>query len=428
MFEDLAADNSRLFKIAKLKEYKDDKLLACIFNMGLDPYTNYYIRKMPEYTPNDPAYERPISLETALKDITKLSDRTFTGYAGVEHLRAVLSCVEQDHAKVIERIINRDFKCGVSASTINKVFPNLISEYPCMLASSSNQKLLDKILFPAAFEMKMDGMRFNAICRNNIEFRGRSGKPLDFKNHLLEDFNEIRTIGEDFVYDGELWVDDGTGNPLPRKVGNGICTKAIRGTISEEEAALIRVTLWDKIPYQDWLNERCEIKHKDRFEDLKKDVNKSSGKIHLIEQHIVNDMDEVYELFDSFIDRKEEGGILKNRNSIWESKRSKEHIKFKMENSADLLCVGWTPGKNKYEGMIGNLLLESSDKKVTVSCGSGLKDDDRKKDPSHFVGNIIEIVYNEKIIDSNGDMSLFLPIFKFVRHDKNEANSESELK
>lgn len=426
LFEELASDNSRLFKISKLEEYKDDKLLAKVLHMGLNPYINYYIRKIPNYTPNDNSYA-PISLETALEELTNLSNRVYTGNLGIKHLESVLSSVEDDNALVLERIINRDFKCGVSTSTINKVFPKLVPEYPCLLASTSNKKVLDNIQYPAVFEMKEDGMRFNAICKNGIiEFRGRSGKPLDFNGYLVEDFQQI--LEEDCVYDGELWVDDGTGNPLPRKIGNGICTKAIRGTISDKEASLIRVTLWDKIPYEDFIRTKCEILHEDRFSSLSNDIDKANNKISLIEQHIVYSFEETYVLFEIFLRRKKEGGILKNRSSIWENKRSKHHVKFKSENSADLLCVGWTPGKNKYEGKIGNLILETSDKEYRVHVGSGLTDDLREKDPNFFIGKIIEICYNEKISSSDGKKSLFLPIFKYIREDKTEANSEKDLK
>lgn len=429
LFNELASNNSRLFKQDKLNEYKDDKVLARILSMGLDPHTNYYIRKIPVYTENDPEYTE-ITLDEALNMLKSLSDRTYTGNAGIDHLKRILSSVEGDNAEVIEKIIDGDFKCGVSTSTINKTFPKLISEYPCMLASTSNKKVLDGMVYPARFDKKLDGMRFNALCVNgDIQFKSRRGRIIDLLGNLVSDFHELNFEESSVVYDGELWVDDGTGNPLPRKIGNGIITKAIRGTISPEEAKKVRVTLWDRIDYNDWLSEKSEYTDDQRLNTLKSDFNQyKSNNIFLIEHTEVNSFEEAYNIFEQYLTDKEEGGILKNKNSIWESKRSKNHIKFKAEREADLLCVGWTEGNNKYEGMIGNLLLESSDGVITVSCGSGLNDEDRKRDPNDFIGKIIEIQYNERVEDDKGNQSLFLPIFKFLREDKSIANSSKDLK
>ena len=50
LFETLASDDGRLFKIDLLNQHKDDKVLKKIVKAALDPFTQYYIRKIPEYT------------------------------------------------------------------------------------------------------------------------------------------------------------------------------------------------------------------------------------------------------------------------------------------------------------------------------------------------------------------------------------------
>jgi len=74
----------------------------------LDPFTQFYIRKIPEYTLD----KHTTTLENAINGLSDLSTRRVTGNAAIEYLRMLLSSVSTDDAKVIERIIAKDLKCG----------------------------------------------------------------------------------------------------------------------------------------------------------------------------------------------------------------------------------------------------------------------------------------------------------------------------
>jgi ATP-dependent DNA ligase len=104
-------------------------------------------------------------------------------------------------------------------------------------------------------------------------------------------------------------------------------------------------------------------------------------------------------------------------------------VKMKAIETADLLCVGWEKGSGKNANKIGNLILETSDGLLRTGCGTGLSDEMREMNPTHYVGKVIEVQYNEVITSKSKDLaSLFLPVFVQVRHDKNVANKLSELK
>ena len=49
-FESLAANSSRNFKIEQLNKYSDNEILKKVVHLALDPFTQFYIRKIPEYT------------------------------------------------------------------------------------------------------------------------------------------------------------------------------------------------------------------------------------------------------------------------------------------------------------------------------------------------------------------------------------------
>ena len=184
-FESLASNASRNFKIDQLTLNSDNETLREVVRLALDPFTQFYIRKIPSYTTD----KTITTLSNALGALYDLSSRNVTGNAGIEHLRMLLSSVSPDDAKVIERIIQKDLKCGVQVSTANAVWSGLIKEYPVMLCSQFEQKLVDKVEYPAHVQTKMDGMRFNAIVRDGkVEYRSRNGKEIQLLGNLDADF------------------------------------------------------------------------------------------------------------------------------------------------------------------------------------------------------------------------------------------------
>ena len=104
-------------------------------------------------------------------------------------------------------------------------------------------------------------------------------------------------------------------------------------------------------------------------------------------------------------------------------------IKFKAENTADLIIVDVTEGAGRLMGKLGAFLCQTSDGLLEVSVGTGFSDDEREKYFSkNYIGAVIEVTYNEQI-ESKGKKlpSLFLPVYQSMRPDKSEANTMEEL-
>jgi len=421
-FDGLAADASRNYKIDLLQANFDDETLKEVVRLALDPMTQFYQRKIPAYQPNHTPHAA--SLKSMLPALSDLSNRVVTGNAAIDRLTAILESVDADGAKVIERIIEKDLRCGVSVSTANKVWPNLVMDYPCMLCSQYEEKLVNKIQWPAYVQLKMDGMRFNAIVRNGaVEFRSRNGKEIQLLGNLEEEFLALAN-GIDCVFDGELLVND-KGIILDRQTGNGILNKANKGTIKIDEARKVHATIWDVIPYKAFVDGKCDVPYARRYETIQcMDLPK---KIHLVETTVVYSLDAAHKVFEEYLAKGQEGIILKDYHGIWENKRTKNQIKFKGELECDLKIVGIQPGTGKYEGMLGAILCESADGVVKVSVGSGFNDDQRNQG-DELIGKIVAVKYNARITNKEGDQSLFLPIFIEVRDDKDTADSSKDIK
>ena len=425
-FDKLAVDDGRNYKIDLLNQYSGDIVLRKIVKAALDPFTQFYIRKIPDYTPNT---GKGIALSFGIDTLNDLAFRHVTGNAGIAHLKSTLEALNENDAKVIERIIAKDLKCGVSVSTANKVWPNLINEYPVMLCSQFEQKLVDRIKFPAYVQTKMDGMRFNAIVKNGaVEYRSRNGKEIQLLGNLDDEFISLAD-GVDCVFDGELLVASTGGGLLDRQTGNGILNKANKGTINENEAALVRATIWDLIPYDAFTKGSCIVPYGQRWESLCIMMDtKQPVKIGLVDSWEVDNYTEAQTLFEGLLSQGQEGIILKDRQGKWEDKRTKSQIKFKGELECDLKIVGIQAGTGKYEGMLGAILCESKDGIVKVSVGSGFNDEHRQTYGDELIGKIVAVKYNARITNKDGEESLFLPIFVEVREDKTVADSSKDIK
>lgn len=423
ILEDLAANPSRNYKIDKLKQHENHRVLREVVRLALDPFTQFYIRKIPKYEATGSG-----CLLAAMDQLFELSSRVVTGNAAIEHLTQVLTSLSPKNAMVLERIIAKDLRCGVSTATVNDVWHGLILDYPCMLASQYDQKLVDKIQWPAYVQLKLDGMRFNAIVRDGqVEFKSRNGKTIDLLGNLEKEFIELAN-GMDVVFDGELLVADEDCYPLNRQTGNGILNKALKGTISPKEASMVIATLWDHIPYMYFVSGECPTSYKERFAKFKWGID-FPKKIQLVPNFIVENIEEAQAKFKEYYDIGEEGIILKDIHAPWENKRSKSLIKFKGELECDLKIVDVEDGTGKYEGLLGALVCESEDGVIKVNVGSGFSDEDRAKiKKQDVVGKVVAIKYNARIRSKHEGESLFLPIFVEIREDKNQADSSRSIK
>jgi hypothetical protein len=422
----IAANASRNFKLEQLEANKDNELLREVIRLALCPFTQFYIRKIPAYTPN--ATSHAASLASILPALYDLKERIVTGNAAIDHLKSMLEAVSPDDAKVLERIIQKDLRAGFSASTSNKVWMGLVHEYPVMLCSPFEQKLVDKIKWPATVQLKMDGMRFNAIVRDGkCEFRSRNGKEIQLLGNLEQDFIDMAGV-VDCVFDGELLVMEGN-KILDRQTGNGILNKANKGTISKADAAKVRATVWDIIPYVLFETGYCATPYSQRIDTLANLLaTHEPEKVYLVQKTTVENIEEANAIFEKYLADGQEGIILKDLSGVWEDKRSKTQIKFKGELECDLKIVGIEEGTGKYAGMLGAILCESADGVIKVRVGSGFSDDQRKTLGEEIVDKIAAIKYNTRIKNKAGEESLFLPIILEIRDDKEVADTSSVIK
>lgn len=437
--EALRATPGRNDKIDILKSALKHPDFINVCKLTYDTYKNYYIR----------------SIDALRKDVDFKISRT--GYRHISHAYTMLNNINEngsanailkrqlaykleelheDDIWVYDLILKRGLDCGITSSSINKALPGTIPEFKVMLCQKFNTKTMQNIIYPAIAQVKMDGMRVLAFVKGGkVTIRSRSGKTLTTHGALDQSLS-VFADGGNCVLDGELLVLKKNSQEYEcRKTGNGICNKAVRGTITEEDANRLVFVAWDVISEDSFWAQSGSIPYKTRFTVLSERIQTLSfnsafvSKLVLVKGIQVDDYYEVQKYYEMQLADGQEGIILKNSDSVYEGKRSKNNIKFKVENTADLIIEEVVEGAGKYSGQLGSFRCTTSDGILSVNVGSGFTDSNRTEYfTNEMVGQIVEVKYNEIINDKFDNKSLFLPIFVEIRSDKDIANSMGELK
>lgn len=87
-----------------------------------------------------------------------------------------------------------------------------------------------------------------------------------------------------------------------------------------------------------------------------------------------------------------EGLMLHRRDAIWQTGRSDVLLKLKMYLDAEARVIDYEPGKGKYKGMLGALLLEMPNG-VRFQLGSGFSDQQRRNPPA--LGSVVTYRYRD---------------------------------
>lgn len=471
IINELASIGSTKEKEAIIRRHKDNELLKRVFRMTYDGKLQYYIKKWPAAGERTQSFGL-LTLDDALDFLEfKLAAREITGNAAIAELASYIADLNEADVEVLKKVLLRDLRCGASRSIANKVWKNLIPEQPQMLASSYDEKGIEKnIKFPAFAQLKADGARAFAEVRgdelDDVKILSRAGNEylgLDLlKQQLIEMTKEARERHPGGVMiDGELVyhaiaapagpLDDIFGDwpelskakefkEESRTMSNGLANKSLKGTISAKEAAGMKFQVWDYVPLDVVYSEGKEsgFAYDVRFCALELMVQDYSQMI-LIENHIVHNLDEAKVIYRKYVDEGLEGIILKNIGAFWENTRSKNLYKFKEVITIDLRIVDIYE-HSKQPGKAGGFYLESECGLIKVKAGSGLKDKPGKdaheldrtriwENKNDYIGGILESECNGWLAaEGRTDyVKLFLPIAIKMRRDKDVANTFADI-
>lgn len=178
--------------------------------------------------------------------------------------------------------------------------------------------------------------------------------------------------------DGELWMGRGTFETL-----SGI----VRRHVPEEDAwRNVRYIVFDLPAHPGVFDERLA-----RMKEVLAGLDPS--RIAPVDQFRVGDHDELTALLNHVVEQGGEGLMLRRAGSRYLAGRSDDLLKLKTHEDAEAVVVAHLPGKGKYTGMMGSLLVEMPDGR-RFRLGTGFSDETRRSPPP--IGATVTYKYHGK--------------------------------
>lgn len=437
----LRATSSSKEKLAILQDNKDNVDLKKFLLVTYEPAINFYMKEVDlAFTSMFPlaedAWKNHFTSELIDTIVTTIAGRQFTGHAArtfVANTHRDLACKWEK--ELLELLIRRDVKAGISVTTINKVWPGLITDVPYMRCTLPSE--VDLASWPweqgIYSEIKADG-QFENIShlertgQVKIESRNGSPMPLEYFQDIVKEVQEH--VPQGWQMHGEMLVIH-NGKVLPRQEGNGILNKILQG--GEMPAGHKAVYhAWDIIPVADAKAKgKSEDPYQVRFDRLQHYLGHCKH-IELIEYKIVYSLQEAYEHAKEAMAMGLEGTVIKHPDGFWEdSDGSKNQVKLKLQMDIEVRVTGFKAADktSRNKDLFGSLICESECGKFKVNV-SGIKDDKRKDlyaRRDQILGRlIITISCNGLMAPSektDGFWSCFLPRFQEERLDKTTADT-----
>ena len=421
MIDDVNASNSNNDKIEALGKYTN---LEKVLRYTYSPFKQYYVSsKTVEKHPEANDEWKGCKEEDLFKLLDKLDNREITGHAA---LASVGGFIEEfpEYKELIYMIIDGNLKIRMNATSINKVFPNLIPQFKVQLAEGFEaEKVPDFKADRWYSSRKLDGVRCIAIYKDgDVKCFSRQGKEflvLDkvkqaIKDEIYNDADHIPAL--DFVLDGEICIVDSNGNENFTDVMKEIRKK-------DHAIENPKYKIFDLLSLDDFLSQKSESLFSERYENYMK-ITSPSGILDPVPQTIVKDETHLNEMAADADNHGWEGLIIR-KDVPYAGKRSKNMQKVKSFHDAEykvleietgpFRIISEETGLEVEEEMLASVVIEHKGNRVNV--GSGFSIAERRQffsNPKDIVGKKITVKYFEESTDKDGNLSLRFPTLKAI--------------
>lgn len=406
---DRLADMTPTEKKNALADLLPDTTFTRVVKFALDPFFTYGINKIEYPVPGTTVF----GLST-WELLEWLANRVLTGNAARTATDGELAKLEPASQELLKRIITKDLRCGVTADTVNGVYPGTVPAFKCQLSQPYEERHIKK--WPVAVEPKYDGYRaLLMLDENGGKFVSRKGKVFTAVQWLADEIHQyvfqerrmlLNTVSP-MVVDGEIVHKDDDFY----KIG---------GARGKSEFRDARFMVFDILPADRFKRGEDTDSYVYRRAAAKVwvgDLNNRS--VDLTPAWVAHSDEEVMGFYAGVRDQGGEGVMVKNLDAGYECKRSRNWLKIKDQLTVDCPIVHMEEGTGKYKGMMGAVGVDFNG--VRVRVGSGFSDEQRRAlwnysdlgEPIPY-GRMIEIEYHEMTPDG----SLRHPRFVRFRDDK----------
>ena len=408
ILDDIALNSSSNKKKEILSYHKENNLLKKVLKYAYDPFLNFNVVKVPYSIKNAVLLDEEQQWQAFFAVADACETRKITGNAAIESFRNVFSSISIDNERWMKKILKKHLNVGISTTTINKIWQNLLPDFAVQLAEKFDEAgiaYLNKLsVTKIAVEPKLDGVRCIGIVKNGVcVLYSRNGKPIvNFSDTIGQ---ELLQFG-DGVFDGEIMSADFLAMMSQFRRKNAV------------NATDVKYFVFDWLPLDSWIAGKCVLtcqQRREKLEDMM--INSKCGFVSLIQRDIAH-IDDIKKMHDVYAAQGYEGVMIKTLDSYYEFARSHSVMKLKMFFDIDLPISGFYEGRDgtKNQGTLGGIYVYTP-AGTRVGVGSGFSDELRNDIWEHkdaYLGQLIEVRYQEMTPDG----SLRFPTFRRFRNDK----------
>jgi len=393
ILETLESDNSRLYKEKILAKHRENSLLHRTFFLAFDPWKNWGVSKYDKPLTEGSSGHSDELLARFLDLLESLNSRNLTGNAARDAVGALISEGDELAQKWLERLLWRNLRCGVSHSTVNKVWPNTIVPFSVALASSLSTKgvngsfeIVDQVQYPVRVEAKLDGLRVIAVKHNSeVTLYTRNGT-------ILETLPSIKTAieslgSDDFVFDGEVMGRDWNES-----------ASVIMSSKSKKDDSSMVYHIFDYVPLSHWQEQTTSLTYSERLYLLHscigKDALDEKSCFKFVKSKVCIKESCLRDFYEECLSEGYEGVMLKDMKAPYIWKRSNSILKLKPVATEEGVIVGWYEANKatKRAGSFGGFKILTSNGSIT-RVGGGYTDklkEEINNDPDSWIGKIAE--------------------------------------
>ncbi|MEH6578647.1 MAG: DNA ligase [Amphritea sp.] len=131
--------------------------------------------------------------------------------------------------------------------------------------------------------------------------------------------------------------------------------------------------------------------------------------IQLIPQRRIASEDELFALLDQVVADDGEGLMLHRDSSLYQQGRTNDLLKLKHWLDAEAQVIAQLPGKGKFTGMLGALLVETPEG-IRFKLGSGFTDKQRENPPE--IGSFVTYKYTGKTTNGVPRFASFMRVYQ----------------
>lgn len=401
--ESIAKVTSRTEKTQLIKRFRDKHAFFTVMDIVMNPYRVYGLSNIP--TPKKKAL-RPLADNVVIEKVVgfaKQFEKMTNRNEKLEILKDFFKHCTDQQRKWTTRILTKELRIGVQATTINKLFDEQIPTFDVQLAEPYSASKHASLVARGGYvlEPKLDGLRLVVL---QGAARSRKGHPLWNVQHFVK---QLQTIPElkGMVIDGELMAANWSDS-----------VSIARSSVSAKDVGSLKYFIFDAISEEEFLGDAPTTTYAERRKLLRsvfKDQQQIDNLV-LIPAVRVKTMQELDEVYAYYLSQGFEGVMLKRVKSLYTKTRGKDWLKLKPTVTEDLEIVGINEGCGRLEGTCGSITVER--KKVLTNV-SGISDKMRSylwENKAEVIGMIAEVSYQVL----SPDKKLLFPRFKQLREDK----------